>query len=109
MDELEAQSLLEVEVEAAVPAEDTLTVRLSGELDLSNVERLETEVAPALSRHPRQLIVDAARLEFADSSAIALWLRWSREVERFELRDLSPLLRRVLVAMGLEGQMELSE
>lgn len=107
MDELEAESLLEVEV--AAPVEDTLTVRLAGELDLSNVGRVEAEVAPALSQHPRQLIVDASGLEFADSSAIALWLRWSREVERFELRQLSPLLRRVLVAMGLEGQMELGE
>lgn len=105
MDDLEAESLLEVEV--AGPAEDTLTVRLAGELDLSNVGRVEAEVAPALGRHPRELIVDASSLEFADSSAIALWLRWSREVERFELRELSPLLRRVLVAMGLEGQMEL--
>lgn len=106
MDELDAESALEVEV--AAPAEDTVTVRLAGELDLSNVERLEAEVAPVLARHPHRLIVEAADLEFADSSAIALWLRWSREVERFELRELSPLLRRVLSSMGLEGRMEVS-
>jgi anti-anti-sigma factor len=106
VDELEAESLLKVEV--ATPARDTVSVRLVGELDLSNVERLEAEVAPALAAHPQRLIVEAAELEFADSSAIALWLRWSREVERFELRELSPLLRRVLNSMGLEGRMELS-
>lgn len=105
MDEIEAGSLLTVEVEA--PAEDTLTVRLVGELDLSNIERLEAEVAPALARHPKRLVVEAGGLEFADSSAIALWLRWSREVDRFELRELSPLLQRVLKAMGLDGQLEL--
>lgn len=106
MDELEGESVLQVEV--TTPAEDTVSVRLAGELDLSNVERLEAQVAPALARHPQHLIVEAAGLEFADSSAIALWLRWSREVEQFELRELSPLLRRVLSSMGLEGRMELS-
>lgn len=107
MDELESESLLQVEV--GPTAEGTVTVRLAGELDLSNVERVEAEVAPALAEHPQRLIVDAAGLEFADSSAIALWLRWSHEVERFELKELSPLLRRVLSSMGLEGRMELSE
>lgn len=106
MDEVDAESLLQVEVSS--PAEDTLSIRLAGELDLSNVERVEGELAPALARHPRHLILEAAELEFADSSAIALWLRWSREVDRFEVRDLSPLLRRVLTAMGLEGRMELT-
>ena len=105
MDELEADSLLRVEL--ASPTEDILRVQLAGELDLSNVERLEAEVAPALARHPKRLVLEARELEFADSSAIALWLRWSREVERFEIRELSPLLRRVLTAMGLDGRMEL--
>jgi anti-anti-sigma factor len=106
VDEVDPESLLEVEVSS--PTADTLSVRLSGELDLSNVERVEAQLAPELARHPRHLILEAARLEFADSSAIALWLRWSREVERFEVRELSPLLRRILTAMGLEGRMELT-
>ncbi len=106
MDELEVDSLLTLEVTA--PAEATLSIRLTGELDLSNVERVEAEVAPALARHPKHVIIEAGGLDFADSSAIALWLRWAGEVDRFELRDLSPLLRRVLAAMGLEDRMELS-
>ena len=105
MDELEPESLLTVELED--PVDGTLTVRLSGELDLSNVERVEAEVAGALSQRPRRLVVQASKLDFADSSAIALWLRWAREVEEFELQDLSPLLRRVLTAMGLDGRLEL--
>jgi anti-anti-sigma factor len=106
VDEVDPESLLEVEVSS--PTADTLSVRLCGELDLSNVERVEAQLAPELARHPRHLILEAARLEFADSSAIALWLRWSGEVERFEVRELSPLLRRILTAMGLEGRMELT-
>lgn len=106
MDEVDDESLLELEV--ASPSADTLSIRLRGELDLSNVERVEAELAPALARHPKHLILEAAQLEFADSSAIALWLRWSREVDRFEVHELSPLLRRVLTAMGLDGRMELT-
>ncbi len=105
MDELDAESLLSVEV--ATSGDDTVSVRLAGELDLSNVERLEAELAPKLAAHPRQLIIEARALEFADSSAIALWLRWAGEVDHFELRELSPLLRRVLTAMGLDGRLEL--
>lgn len=106
MEEVDEESLLEVEVAATEP--ETVRVRIGGELDLSNVERLEAQVAPALSQHPKHLIVDAGQLEFADSSAIALWLRWSAQVDRFELRSLSPLLRRVLTAMGLDERLELS-
>jgi anti-anti-sigma factor len=94
-------------IEVTGPEASVVVVRLCGELDLSNIERLEAEVAPVLSPPPAQLIVEAAGLEFADSSAIALWLRWAASVEHFELRDLSPLLRRVLSAMGLEERLVL--
>lgn len=106
MDELEPESTLDVEVSG--PDNGTVTVRLSGELDLSNVERLEERVAPALTAGTKRLVIQAADLQFADSSAIALWVRWSSQVEHFELRELSPLLRRVLTAMGLDQRLELS-
>jgi anti-anti-sigma factor len=106
VDELDAESLLGVEV--ATAANGTVNIRLAGELDLSNVERLESAVAPRLTARPSRLIVEARELEFADSSAIALWLRWAGEVDHFELRELSPLLRGVLTAMGLDGRLELS-
>lgn len=105
MDELESESTLDVEVSG--PEDGTVTVRLAGELDLSNVERLEERVAPALAAGAKRLVIQAAELQFADSSAIALWLRWAEAVERFELHDLSPLLRRVLAAMGLDERLEL--
>jgi anti-anti-sigma factor len=79
----------------------TVTVTVSGELDMSNVEALGAAVAPALEHHPVRLIVDARELTFADSSAIALWVRWSTAVPEMELRDAPPLLRRVVDTMGL--------
>lgn len=86
----------------------TLKVTVSGELDITNVDTLASAVAPALEREPARLVIEVGDLRFADSSAIALWVRWSSQVEHFELRELSPLLRRVLTAMGLDQRLELS-
>lgn len=106
MAELDGESLLSLDIEEA--GDDAVGVRLAGELDMSNVGRLAAAVEPLLACHPKRLIVEARDLEFADSSAITLWLRWAAEVDRFEIRELSPLLRRVLTAMGLDSRLELS-
>ena len=79
----------------------TVTVRVGGELDITNVERLADAVAPALEREPARLIVDARALRFADSSAIALWVQWATAVPATELRHAPPTLRKVLDSMGL--------
>lgn len=85
-----------------VDGEDrTVTVSVSGELDMTNVDRLASGVAPMLERGPARLIVDVHDLQFADSSAIALWVQWATAVPELELRDASPLLRRVVETMGL--------
>jgi anti-anti-sigma factor len=79
----------------------TLTVTLAGELDITNVEALAAAVAPALDRGPQRVVVNARQLRFADSSAIALWVQWAGAVPAIELREVSPLLRRVVESMGL--------
>ncbi|HUJ34398.1 MAG TPA: STAS domain-containing protein [Solirubrobacteraceae bacterium] len=83
--------------------DDGLTVTINGELDITNVDALEAAVGSALERHPERLIIDLSGLRFADSSAIALWVRWSTSVPEIELRDVSPILRRVIDTMGLAG------
>lgn len=80
---------------------EATTVTLTGELDIANIDRLEAAVAPVIARHPDRLVVDLAGLRFADSSAIALWVRWSATVGEIQFRDPSPLLRRVITSMGL--------
>lgn len=79
----------------------TLSVTLAGELDITNVDELAAAVGPALERGPRQVVVNVRELRFADSSAIALWVQWAGAVREIELRDVSPLLRRVVESMGL--------
>jgi anti-anti-sigma factor len=100
-DGADAPCLVRVETDA----DGTVLVALSGELDLGNIDAIDAAVASALADRPEHLVIDAAELTFADSSAIALWLRWAGTVSRLELRDPSPLLRRVVTRMGLSEKL----
>jgi anti-sigma B factor antagonist len=79
----------------------TVTVTVAGELDITNIETLAEAVEPALGREPDRLIVEVRDLQFADSSAITLWVKWAASVPSIEMRDVPPLLRRVVDSMGL--------
>jgi anti-anti-sigma factor len=92
-------------VDVSVDELGTVVVRLGGELDLSSVGAIEAEVAAALSPPPQRLIIDLSGLRFADSSAIALWVRWALAIEHVELRDPPPFVRRALAAMGLSERL----
>lgn len=86
----------------------TLKVTVSGELDITNVDTLASAVAPALEREPARLVIEVGDLRFADSSAIALWVRWATAVPDVELRHVPPLLRRVVASMGLTETLKVS-
>lgn len=92
-----------------VTADDGSTVvKVAGELDITSIDNLEEAVQPILDRNPETLVIDASSLRFADSSAIALWVRWSTVVQRLEIRDPSPLLRRVIESMGLAQTLQVT-
>lgn len=76
-------------------------VKLDGELDMSTAPRLESALSPIIARKPNRLVIDAAGLEFADSSAIALLVRWANLVPQVEIRRPPELLRHVIARMGL--------
>jgi anti-anti-sigma factor len=95
-------------VDVSGPDGGTAIVTVIGELDISNVERLEEAVAPVVENKPARLVVDIRDLRFADTSAIAVWMRWAARVERLELRDASPLLRQIITSMGLAGKLQLT-
>ena len=83
------------------------TVTVRGELDISNVDRLEAAVTPVVQRRPQKRVVDVSGLTFAASSAIAAWVRWAAIVGELEMRGASPLLRQVITRMGLDGTLRL--
>jgi anti-anti-sigma factor len=82
-------------------------VTISGELDIASVDALAAAVAPIIASEPERLVLYLSQLRFADSSAIALWVRWASVVGAVELRDPPPLLRRVITAMGLDETLQL--
>jgi anti-anti-sigma factor len=88
---------------AIAEQEAETVVTIKGELDISNVETLDSAVAPVLEHRPARLIVDTSELGFADSSAIAVWVRWSTSVRELRLRGAQPLLVRVIDTMGLNA------
>ena len=81
--------------------DSSAVVKVAGELDITTIENLEEAGQPILDRDPQRLVIDVSSLRFADSSAIALWVKWATIVPGLEIRDPQPLLRRVIDSMGL--------
>src|SRR5947209_4980752 len=97
---------MEFDVEREPDGTAVVTVR--GDLDIASADRLNEAVAPLIQADARRLVVDVASLRFADSSAIALWVRWASTVDELQLRGASPLLRRLINSMGLDQHLRLS-
>lgn len=81
---------------------------LEGELDLATADRLRDAVEATLATLSGTLVIDASQLRFADSSAIALWVAWSRRVPRLEVHHAQPMIMRVIQAMGLVQELNAS-
>jgi anti-anti-sigma factor len=109
MDDLEASGRPTMTYEVSQdPGGAAAVVTIAGELDMTNVGELEAAVAPIVERQPQRLVVDVSGLRFADSSAIALWVRWANVVEHLEIREPSLLLRRVISRMGLAQRLRIT-
>jgi anti-anti-sigma factor len=101
MDKLEAQPGSLISFDVVVDGERHATVSISGELDMSGIDPLAERVDEVIAAGVDRLTVDVGGVRFADSSAIALWVRWASSVREFELREPPALLRKVIHAMGL--------
>lgn len=87
-----------VEVDEKPPS---TVVRLTGELDISNVASLQCAIEPVLEQRPEHLDFDLSAVTFMDSSGIALMLRAAARVGSLRLITPSDVIRRVVVATGL--------
>jgi anti-anti-sigma factor len=94
--------------EVLTDVDGSIVVRLMGLLDLSSVPELDAAVSRVLRSRGGRLVIDGSALEFADSSAIALLVRWSNQASEIELRDPSPTLRRMIVRMGLAERLRMT-
>jgi anti-anti-sigma factor len=105
MDRLGARPDSLISFEIALDGDRHATVSITGELDMSGIDPLAAKVDEVLANGVDRLTVDVGGVRFADSSAIALWVRWASSAEEFELRQPAPLLRRVIWAMGLADKL----
>ena len=103
---LDANSTTGMTYDVLEGEDQSVTVRVGGELDITNVDALGTAVAPALEHRPARMIIEVGELRFADSSAIALWVQWANAVPEIELHDARPFLRRVVESMGLSEMLK---
>jgi anti-sigma B factor antagonist len=81
--------------------EGVSVLRLSGELDLATVADIQRSVDAISGQAPEHLVVDLSGVTFMDSSGIALLLQIAATRPRTELRNPTPLIRRVLEMTGL--------
>jgi anti-sigma B factor antagonist len=93
-------------------ADEGARVRLSlqGELDLSNAGTLEAALAAAIDSG-KKVLVDLGKLEFLDSTGVALIVKTlgRPDAERFSfLPSESSAVRRLLSMTGLDQRMVLS-
>ena len=82
-------------------ADGVPTIKLTGEIDMSNVEALRRTIEPIVARAPERVIFDLSALSFMDSSGIALLLQVSAKTRTVRVREPSPLVRRMIDATGL--------
>jgi anti-sigma B factor antagonist len=90
-------------VESLGDASGTPVVRVSGEVDMSNVDVVRAAVDLAISPDTDRIVFDLGDLEFMDSSGLAMLLAVAERVSVVELRRLRPLLRRVIELTGLSN------
>jgi anti-sigma B factor antagonist len=86
---------------------DALVVRLSGDLDLYNVEQVKAALAAAVDRGPARLVVDLTAVEFVDSTALGAFVE-ARRAHGAGFRLASPQLevRRALEVSGLDRHLD---
>jgi anti-anti-sigma factor len=80
---------------------DPRVVRIRGEVDMSNVVTVETDLTGALSGHPTRVVFDLSELQFIDSSGIAVLLRAAEKTDSLRLRNPSSIVQRIIEATGL--------
>ncbi len=93
---------IDTEAAGAVPPK----LALAGELDSSNVEQLEAAVASIVDRGPERVVFDLSELRFMDSAGISVLVRLAAEVQTVEIRDPSPIVRRVIEITGLTSVLQ---
>jgi anti-anti-sigma factor len=87
-------------------------LRLQGELDVSNRDRLRHAINSALRRHPAILVMDLSGLNFTDCAGLSV-LVWAhrllaRRGHQLVITGAKPIVRRLLHLAGLDTYLHIS-
>jgi anti-anti-sigma factor len=91
----------QAEVTATSDDAGTPTIRIAGELDMSNVAGVEAEVGRLRAEMSAAPAFDLSRLEFIDSSGLAMFLRLFDAAGPVHIRGASDAVRLVIDSTGL--------
>jgi anti-sigma B factor antagonist len=88
-------------VERTSDGSEPLVISIGGEVDMSNVQAVESALRAVLVDSPELVVFDLSDLSFIDSSGIAVLLRVAEKLGRLELRNPSTTVQRIIQATGL--------
>ncbi|MFC9590896.1 STAS domain-containing protein [Streptomyces sp. NPDC056944] len=80
----------------------TLVVRLAGEIDCCSIAPLRALLASAAADGYTGLVLDTARVDFCDSSLLAVLDWWPRRGRRLTVANRSRAVRRLLIAAAVD-------
>jgi anti-sigma B factor antagonist len=101
MEELMQAGGAEATVESLHDVSGVPIVRITGEVDMSNVDVVGAAVDLAIANNPERIVFELGDLEFMDSSGLAMLLAITERISVVELRRPRPLIRRVIELTGL--------
>jgi anti-sigma B factor antagonist len=87
-------------------------LRLRGELDVSNRDRLHSAISSALEYHPSLLVVDLSGLDFTDCAGLSVLVGAHKRLagcgHRLVITGANPAVQRLLHLTGLDTYLHLS-
>jgi anti-sigma B factor antagonist len=101
MEELMQAGGAEANVESLHDMSGVPIVKITGEVDMSNVDVVRAAVDLAIADDPERIVFELGDLEFMDSSGLAMLLAITERISVVELRRPRPLIRRVIELTGL--------
>ncbi len=85
----------------ASTSDGAAVIHLVGEIDLSNVDAVRASIEPTVFAAHERIVFDLDRLDFLDSSGIALLLWAAAQAHSVELRAPTETVRRIIEVTGL--------
>lgn len=103
MDELGNDAGALATCETLIDPSGTPTLKLVGELDIGGVGPIRKAFDAIVADCPDRVAIDLTELRFIDSSGLSLFLAVADQVGEVELRNPSPIIRKVLRLTGLSN------